>query len=73
MIEYAQIPNAFNYVSLLSYDRVPSTSVVIACHQYMFNVADQERKRTQELHMCSTPYTNSCIHLLLIFIILLPW
>ena len=47
MIEYAQIPNAFNYVSLLSYDRVPSTSVVIACHQYVFNVADQERKRTQ--------------------------
>ena len=73
MIDYARIPNAFNSVSLLSYDLVPSNSVVIAYHQYVFNVADQESKRTQEFHVCSTAYTNLFIRLLFIFIVLLPW
>ena len=47
MLKYSQIPHAFNSIFLLFNALFRKTSVVVACHQYAFNIAYHERKRTQ--------------------------
>ena len=64
MLKDAQIPHAFKSIFLISYALVKRTSVIIACHQHVFNVAVQESKRAQELHMRSTTYSKFLIRLL---------